>query len=431
MKRLLLLITNILLLTACGGGSNSIENASQPLVSVFVNAPAKGVIFKTSSGLFGVTNANGEFNYRVGDVVEFSLDLGAEKIVIGKTTFTSAKAETSVLSLVGDEINSLAVSQILQTLDVGTEVGKMDLSGISLSPAVISSIKSGMRNTIDASARVSSIASELTNAGYTPKNGVSGVTTADAISRLSTQPSNQVHLKSIVTSIAEDATPLSVVYDKTYFVISYEVDSNGESSMKPYFEIIGSDGTFVLKSPSRSYSGAYVLSQDGKTGNYNDFYNRTGSFRIKIGGNSNYFLEHNRSDGLSGYLTGAIVSDLMVSDFFNKTISITNGCSEGVNAVYVFASDGSWTNSCGSVGKVKSTVSGTQGDNSSYCNTTSRGFLRPTPNAVCIENHTENTASLLAITSGSLSSSNGTGIFVQLRRIDEDTEGYTLWNFSY
>ncbi len=224
MRRLFGYLFLLLLLTSCGGGgggANSIQNISQPLVSVFVNSPAKGVRFNTSSGLSGVTNENGEFHYRVGDSVEFSLELGGDRIVIGSKTFSSAQSETSVLSLSGNGIDPLAVSQVLQTLDVGTVVGKMDFTGINLPVGLRSTIQEALVSTVAASSRVANIAGGLLSNGYSPKNGVNGVNTAEAISRLSTQTANQIYLNTLISTIPEDVTPLSVVYDKTYFVISY------------------------------------------------------------------------------------------------------------------------------------------------------------------------------------------------------------------
>lgn len=343
MKRLSGSILILFLLTSCGGGgggANSIQNISQPLVSVFVNSPAKGVRFSTSSGLSGVTNANGEFNYRVGDVVEFSLELGGDKVVIGSTTFSSVQAETSVLTLTGTGINPLAVSQVLQTLDIGTLVGKMDFTGLTLPADTRSNIKEALVSIAAASSRVATIASDLQSNGYTPKNGVNGVNTAEAIARLSTHSANQQYLKDLVTAIPEDSTPLSVIFDKTYFIIE-EAYNGGIIEPRYKFGTILSNGTYRFAEPEDSYEGSYVVSNDGKSGFWTDFQLRTGTYRTKIGDSSNYYLESFQDDNsFRTFITGSLISNLSIDHFFNKTITVVNGCSNGVDAIYIIDSVG-------------------------------------------------------------------------------------------
>jgi hypothetical protein len=427
----------LFLLTSCGGGgggSNSIQNISQPLVSVFVNSPAKGISFNTSSGLSGVTNANGEFNYRVGDVVEFSLELGGDKVVIGSTTFNSVQAETSVLTLTGTGINSLAVSQVLQTLDIGTLVGKMDFTGLTLPADTRSNIKEALVSTAAASSRVANIASDLQSNGYTPKNGVSGVNTAEAIARLSTQTANQQYLKDLVAAIPEDTTPLSLIFDKTYFIIE-EAYNVGVVEPRYKFGTIFSNGTYKFAEPDDSYEGSYIVSNDGKSGFWTDLEFRTGTYRIKIGDSSNYYLESFQGDNsFHTFITGSLLSNLSVDHFFNKTITVVNGCSSGVDAIYTIDSVGAWANSCGSVGKFKDIVNATPGaDSSQYCNAGNGGFLRIIPNTVCFENHTNHTNdtnSIVAISKGTLNGSNGSGVIIRILNKIENKE-FETWNFSY
>lgn len=432
MKRLLGYLFLLLILTSCGGGGsgvNSIQNISQPLVSVFVNAPAKGIRFNTSSGLNGVTNANGEFNYRIGDVVEFSLELGGDKVVIGSTNFSSIQAETSVLALTGTGINSLAVSQVLQTLDIGSIVGKMDFTGLTLPAGTRAIIKEALVSTGAASSRVANIASELISHGYIPKNGANGVNTAEAITRLSTQTANQHYLSELVTTIPEDSTPLSVIFDKTFFIISNHTTSQG-SYTESGFHFAGSNGTFYEQHPNHSTLGTYVVSADGKTGSFilsNNNANH-GTYRIKVGNDYTYFLDVQIQDELDGFITGTIVSDLDIADLFGKTLVIKNGCSAGVDATYSVANDGVWINSCGSTGKFKEINSA---DPTQFCNTTTGGFRRPIPNTLCFENHTNDTNSMVAITKGSLKNGNGSGVLVRVYSENNNPSKSEFWNFSY
>ena len=62
-------------LSACGGGGDSSPSApssgpSSPLVGVFLDAPVAGIDYETES-IKGVTNSNGEFQYRSGEGVTF------------------------------------------------------------------------------------------------------------------------------------------------------------------------------------------------------------------------------------------------------------------------------------------------------------------------------------------------------------------------
>jgi hypothetical protein len=435
MRKLLGCLFLHLLLTSCGGGGggvNSIQNISQPLVSVFVNSPAKGVRFNTSSGLSGVTNENGEFHYRVGDSVEFSLELGGDKIVIGSKTFSSAQSETSVLSLSGNGIDPLAVSQVLQTLDVGTVVGKMDFTGITLSAGLRSIIQEALVSSAAASSRVAKIAGGLLSNGYSPKNGANGVNTAEAISRLSTQEVNQQYLRELVTKISEDSTPLSVIFDKTFFIIA-----NHTTPEKTYtesgFHYAGSNGIFYEQHPNNSVSGTYTVSEDGKTGTFilSNRNANVGSYRIKVGNDSKYFLDVHIDAVLDGFITGTLVSDFDVSDLFGKTLSLKDGCHPGVGATYSISNDGAWVNTCGDRGKFKRINGVDSADWPQFCNTTKGGFRRPIPNVVCIENHTKDTNGLIALAKGSLKFGNGSGVIVKVYSEDDEPSRSAFWNFTY
>ena len=120
-----------------------------------------------------------------------------------------------------------------------------------------------------------------------------------------------------------------------------------------------------------------------------------------------------------------------IDHFFNKTITVVNGCSSGVDAIYTIDSVGAWANSCGSVGKFKDIVNATPGaDSSQYCNAGNGDFLRIIPNTVCFENHTNDTSSIVAISKGTLNGSNGSGVIIRILNKIENKE-FESWNFSY
>lgn len=115
-----------LLLGSCGGGgggdgsSNSPPDSPVPLIEtgVFVDSPVEGIEYQTQSQA-GVTNANGEFQYRSGETVVFKIG----SLIIGQA---NAKGIVTPIDLVpgadsedSPESNPQVVKilQILQTLD--------------------------------------------------------------------------------------------------------------------------------------------------------------------------------------------------------------------------------------------------------------------------------------------------------------------------
>lgn len=99
------------LLTACGGGGSSAPLATS--TGVFLDSAVEGINYRTETQT-GVTNSKGEFLYKDGERVTFS---------IGKIDFPSAAAVQTVtpLTLVGStDLNNQKVSNILvllQSLD--------------------------------------------------------------------------------------------------------------------------------------------------------------------------------------------------------------------------------------------------------------------------------------------------------------------------
>jgi hypothetical protein len=102
-----LLCSLTILLTACDGDS-SIQTG------VFLDSAVTGATYRTSSGLNGITDAQGRFDYRAGDTVTFSvggIDLPAAK----------AAAKVTPLDLVGathaGDSRAIAIARLLQSVD--------------------------------------------------------------------------------------------------------------------------------------------------------------------------------------------------------------------------------------------------------------------------------------------------------------------------
>jgi hypothetical protein len=210
MKQLLAYLILLVFLTSCGGGSNTIENVGPVLSGELINSPAKGIYYETTSGLTGVTDVNGSFNYRTGDTVTFGLDLGSTKITLG--SITNPNSKTSVLSLnVPNGGDSLAVAQILETLDRSSIDGKLDLSRISVPVGsnLISSIANAIKLSSISQSSIGSIAAEVQsiltiNDQGSLKYGLSGVGVSQALSNLAKHPVNQPLVNAKIHSIPHD-----------------------------------------------------------------------------------------------------------------------------------------------------------------------------------------------------------------------------------
>jgi len=95
---------------ACGGSGS---DESSVLTGVFVDSPVAGMKYVTPT-VSGVTTADGEFNYRAGEAVVFSVGNLALPVVIASDTVTPLDMTTT------DDINDAAVinvARLLQSLD--------------------------------------------------------------------------------------------------------------------------------------------------------------------------------------------------------------------------------------------------------------------------------------------------------------------------
>ncbi|MES1983056.1 MAG: hypothetical protein V4443_11360 [Pseudomonadota bacterium] len=113
----------VLTLAACSGGNGN----SSTLSGSFVDAPTKGLNFVASpSGLNGVTDENGTYNFRAGDTVTFSLG----NLTLGSVEPTAPSAGGRTQTFVLELDNGLQVAELLQTVNHGS-ASAMDVSGIS------------------------------------------------------------------------------------------------------------------------------------------------------------------------------------------------------------------------------------------------------------------------------------------------------------
>ena len=115
-----LLTASAMLVTACGGGGGE---TTTPLVvvpppvitgsqtGILTDAAVQGVSYRTSSGVTGVTAANGAYNYNPGDTVQFTLG----GLTLGNVTATGIISPIQLASGDSNKLSNLLV--LLQSLD--------------------------------------------------------------------------------------------------------------------------------------------------------------------------------------------------------------------------------------------------------------------------------------------------------------------------
>ena len=173
LKRLSLAIAGAGLLTiyGCGGGgggsssSLSTPTSSTPPSSAVLNdAPVKGVCYSASpSGLHGVTDAAGAYQYQAGDNVSFWIDVSGSicgttpanrasttAIALGSVIPGTASAGTTVQTFILSLDTGPQAAQTLQALNHGT-ASSMDVSGITLPAAQVSAVNTYLASKGDTS----------------------------------------------------------------------------------------------------------------------------------------------------------------------------------------------------------------------------------------------------------------------------------------
>ncbi len=127
-------------LGGCGGSSSSSDGE---LNGYFIDAAVEGVEYTTSSGLSGITNAQGKFRFRAGDSVEFSIG----KVKLGEATLNSInEVAVTPLELCDNNESKLLLLQTLQALDSDNNTS----NGITI-PSDLQTALNALNSTIDLS----------------------------------------------------------------------------------------------------------------------------------------------------------------------------------------------------------------------------------------------------------------------------------------
>lgn len=156
-----------------GGGTGGDGGGSPPAAQVsgvFVDAPVAGLSYTTSSDLSGVTDADGRYDYRVGDTVTFSIGNLVLGTVPGQGVVTPMTVASALVANTSTNPETVAVNLLvlLQSLDAN---GNPD-DGISVTAEIRDAIAA---NSIDLTAAEADFTSSLSTFVSTVSSA-SGVT---------------------------------------------------------------------------------------------------------------------------------------------------------------------------------------------------------------------------------------------------------------
>lgn len=141
MKHHIYILFISLILISCGGGSNSTNSIAGSITykGQFVDAPVMGLIYTASpSGLSGITDINGEFKFKAGDKITFSISTPVGSLHIGTySPDTIIDKDSTSIAFVLTLENGIQVAQVLQSL--GGSGSSLD---VSINSPTVSSLTS-------------------------------------------------------------------------------------------------------------------------------------------------------------------------------------------------------------------------------------------------------------------------------------------------
>lgn len=234
----------------CGGGGDgggsSGSGGTSTLTGYFVDAPAVGVSWATSSGASGITGSDGSFSFKSGDTLTFSV-LG---VTLGKGVSVPSTGIVTPVTLSGESVPTgtavtqtnapiaTAIAQFLQTLNVvsGNSTTTLVMPSGTSATSMQSALKSA--NATDPISAVNNLQSALNSSGITGVTVVSGSTALSHLnSTLSTGATwtiagtiNGLSAGTSVTLQDNGANNLSVTSNGS-FVFSTAISNGGSYSV--------------------------------------------------------------------------------------------------------------------------------------------------------------------------------------------------------
>lgn len=154
MKKLAILGLSALL-AACGGGGGSASSSAPAatMAAVLNDAPVKGVCYAgLPSGLHGVTDAAGAYQYKAGDNVSFWINVDGTACGATPANYTSTTAVSLGSVIPGTATSGTAAQTFILSLDTGPQAAQtlqalnhgtassMDVSGITLPAAQVTAV---------------------------------------------------------------------------------------------------------------------------------------------------------------------------------------------------------------------------------------------------------------------------------------------------
>lgn len=156
--RMGIVVAFVIGVTACGGGSTSGTTGHTPSSGILTDDPVGGVSYLTSTGVSGVTAANGGYNFNVGDTVEFKLG----SLVLGNVTATGIVTPIELAAGNSNSLTNLLV--MLQSLDVDGNPA----NGISIPPLAAAAVTTAIDLTVaPASFNTTALQAAMTAGGIT------------------------------------------------------------------------------------------------------------------------------------------------------------------------------------------------------------------------------------------------------------------------
>ena len=318
-KRLFLLPIGGLLVVhigGCGGGASSKNTGT------FVDAPVDGINYSTTSGLTGVTQNGGQFQFQSGDQVTFTIG-GSTGLVLGTATADTVTTPMGFASS-ATAPQIAAAATVLQALNDGTVAGRITIPpGVNaffsnpVNSAVVSFIGSKFSNTTDLQASIGAVLPTIMTAANYP--AVADLPTLQAAASMITPDqalfNMQINLnilksgQNFCTNVAADGGywmgPVTELVDTSHSSGSCTQDPNGLERVLTFssdcsvFEQAFSDANLT----SGGLSAQGIISSNGATqaiysGKYPD---SSGT------GNNKYTMNWSSGAGVAG-ATGSTVT---------------------------------------------------------------------------------------------------------------------------